>query len=132
MVSSSIGDLDVIADTLANKLLSTGFTVNIRQSIDKHPLQNADLNLLVGELSSRGLLSRFRNRNQSIDDRDILIVYDGLPTLRRAGMWDELMTSSVRYVVTIHTYEEDDFEGDFVLDHTSDELQIWKRIKVRI
>ena len=130
---SSIGNLIAMADTLTNKLLSTGFTVNVRQSIDKHPLQNADLNLLVGELSSRGLLSRFRNRNQSIDDRDILIVYDGLPTLQRAGMWAELMASSVRYFVTVgHPYEDDDFEGDFVLDHKDDELEIWKRTKVRI
>lgn len=134
--------LELAADSIGLELSPTGFNANIQQSIDKHPIQNADLAALVGLLTVRGVQSRRRNLNQSMDDRAIAICYDGLPTLQRRGTWGEIMNSDIlRYFVTVgHNFELDDFEGDYELqneDTVTDTdgvitIQYWKRTRLRI
>jgi len=131
------------ADHIFAELNSTGFSSYTITSINKHPLQNAFLGEVAIRLNVAGLQSTFRsNVNQSMSDRGIVLIYDGLPTLQRNGVWDKIFLSQdVRYIVSVgHSYEDDDFEGDYELQSETEltdtdgvvTIQTWKRIKVRI
>jgi len=131
------------ADHIFAELNATGFSSYTITSIDKHPTQNAFLGEVAIRLNADGLQSTFRsNLNQPMGNRGIVLIYDGLPTLQRNGVWDKIFLSpDVRYIVSVgHPYNEDDFEGDYELQSETTvtdignvvTIQTWKRIKVRI
>jgi len=132
-----------IADHIFAELGGTGFTAYTITSTDRHPIQNGLLGTIAGLLNSQGMQTIFRNNiTQQLDDRGIVIIYDGVTTLQRNGVWDKIfLTPNVRYIVSVgHSYFEDEFEGDYILESRTDltdtdggsNVEIWKRIKVRV
>lgn len=132
---------DLVADVIVNEL-GTSMNAQIQLTIAKRPTQNTYLNSLNGKLNARGIQSIIKAHGASMEDSEISILWDGLPTLERKGVWQSIINSDItRYVVGLaSSYELENFDGNWILDsETTVEdtgllvtLTIWKRIKVRI
>jgi hypothetical protein len=133
-----------VADVIHDHLENEG-NADIRKSIDKHPGQNSYLAGISSELNSRGTNCRLRNQNVSFTARPIVIVFDDFAQMTNDGSFDTLINApQPRWFVTVGSiFDEEDFTGDYILDldtTVEDEVtefgftqvQIWKRVKLRI
>ena len=134
--------LDKLVTRFTNKINATGLTVYILSSHNKHPRQNAMLQTLATRLTAEGVNVQFREQNENISGRGILIVLDDQRNLETRNQWDKIINSNqLRWILTIGSgFVEEELEGDWELVQEFDELdidgaehiQIWKRVKVRI
>ncbi len=138
--------LDKLARQMGNRIKAKGLTVYVVQSHNKHPRQNTMLANLTTKLIAEGVDSVLKAQNfTSAIDRGVLILWDDKRNLETRGQWDKIINAPyppLRWIISLGAgFEEDDFEGDWNLvetfdlhdtDGDEDDLQVWKRIKVKI
>lgn len=114
----------------------------ILSSHDKHPVQNNFLAQLASGITSRGISCQFRNQNQNINGRDVLIIIDDKRDLETRNQWSKVTDANkLRWIITLGSeIELEDLENEYVLDQeylevdTDGEtpIRVLKRVKVRI
>jgi len=136
--------LDRLATEISDriKINSLGSTAHIFESHNKHPKQNTFIGSLAFEITVKGVSCQSLAQDFRGIIRPVIILYDDKRNLETRGEWDKIITDQdIRWIYSYGSpFEDDDFEGDYLLDETfelhepdgDEEVQVWKRVKVRI
>ena len=135
--------LSKLATQMGSRILARGLTAYVVQSHNKHPRQNMFLANLTTALIAEGVDCVTKPQDFMGIDRGVLILLDDKRDLETRGHWDKILNApqQLRWIISLGSgFEDDDFEGDYDLVETfnltdidgDENIQVWKRVKVRI